>query len=315
MLPAILFICGLFTIVSCKKNIDSMEAGRSSAYCEDCAAFYGNEMKPKYIEIKDTGVIQDQYYLYYTKTGLLDSISHIRQEAKGTRETIKLQYPDQQCIPSGYIQSTIYSNGELEPIICAFLTDGKFIVRKNIFKWVGQQDDSDSSASFEYIYNSAGYMNNRKWYYNGRFGQSYVGSLMIFNGSSNLNYIAAWGNYTYELSLQGYDNKSNPFHFQKNILYYLSILPYNIFPEKGEIYGADPILEHYNLFDHIILSKHNVKKLELVLEGFSYIVYTLEYQYNEFGYPLLITIHRAYSRFPGFNVSRELSEEIRIRYR
>ncbi len=305
VLPIVLLI----DFTSCKKIIEQSPGDNS---CSDCSALYSSEKKIKTIEVKDTDVVTNRYFLFYTN-GLLDSIAHEKLAGKTLAYdySIKVLYSKNSCYPSGYKYLT--DNAYERPTVeASFLVDSNVILRKGLFRPISGYYSGDSTASFGYGYNSQGLLWARDFHYQGdQFGEIVMRT--DYSADKNISGVTTVGDYVLSITLRDFDARPNPFSFQNNILYFLSVQPYNVFPDRYEVMGNGKYYPQYFPFDNVTLSKNN---LGLLIYNSNYVdndEYTFKYVYGADGYASNITIFTNLGGFGEVNNYKK-AEEINLTY-
>lgn len=281
VLPIVLLV----DFTSCKKII---EQGPGDNTCSDCTALYSTEKEIKTIEVKDTDVVTNRYFLFYAN-GLLDSIAHEKIGGKTLTYdySIKVYYSKNSCIPSGYTYLT-GDDYNYPPVDASFLVDSNRIMRKSIYRPVAASYSGDSSSSFRYSYNADGTISSNDYHYKGdQTPEIFV--YTTYNAQKNLVASNTLGDFIFSIDLSQFDTKPNPFSFQDNILYFLSIHPYNVFPSRYDLMGTTSYSQYFP-FDYVAVSKNNLGFLRFDNDYVYYDEYTFKYVYNADGYPSNITI-------------------------
>ncbi|MEX6688586.1 hypothetical protein QTN47_13820 [Danxiaibacter flavus] len=305
LLPVLLLI----GFASCKKII---EHGSDDETCSDCSALYSSEKKIKSIQVKDSDIVTNQYFLFYTN-GLLDSISHEQLTGKTLAYdySIKVLYSENSCIPSGYKYLTDNSY-ERPTVDASFLVDSNVIVRKSIYRPISGYYSGDSSSTFGYDYYPNGLLKTRDFHYLGdQFPE--IQTTTDYSTDKNISAVTVIGDYTMQIRLSEFDAKANPFSFQNNILYYLSVQPYNVFPNRYEVMGNGKFYPQYFPFDNVTLSRNNLGLLVYDNNYVYYDEYTFKYTYNADGYANNITIFTNIRNNEDVNNYKK-AEEINLTY-
>lgn len=256
----------LLSLSGCTKTYEDVSVISQTSELSIAAVF----KKIKTIEVKDSGVLKDQYWFSY-KNDLLDSIIQKKNLVDELYYT-SIYYGKKTTLPSGYrIQQ---GNGPFPRITSAgFIMDGKFIIQKVI----------SNSTWYYYSYNDQNLIYNRIFGYPG-YETSEI-KLSVFYNHQNVQDATLIGDYFHDLHAGNYDDHPNPFHMQKNILYYLSFNPFNTFKNQAS--------EGYNLYDQLLLSARNPQRLQYGTESGPYLGHKLVYSYDALGYPTKIIIYTA----------------------
>lgn len=258
--------------------------------CRKCSAAFVKEKRVSHITHYDGKAIDEEYFFYYDDM-LVDSIVKISYSGAGARvaageivTSLKVHYPEGECIPSYYVART-YDPSSPVSVEKAFMSvSGDVINNKHLAYYPDEEfpvvDDTDE---IDYLYDASDRVTTRK-------GTDY--GVMVFpNPYGNENFYTYTGNNISHIVAQkeqaGYtldivfDANRNPFSIQNGVMYYLSLIAYTD--------------EEY--FETICQDRNN--PTQIVYHGtdtsnsFVTITFTFTYSYDGDNYPTEVSIFEA----------------------
>lgn len=289
--------CFLFFFCSCKKaELASVNTATANNTIECPQTLTG---KIKTIESSQSGFTTDRFTFVY-RNERVDTIKHTALVRGGEDYFIKVFYPAKNVVPSGY--HFIKHNGNFN-VIGTFLVQSRTIIKKTkIPDFSNPMEESDTAAANDYDYLNNKPIKNKPSFDNAPL---YDGLITVdYSFAKNVKQTRLLGGNQETITVNNYDDKTNPLNMQSRLLYFISFRPYQSF-KKSEEY----------LFDFITLAKNNPLKFSFIDNGGIRVTgFKLIYTYNADNLPTKIIVKKADLSNPGSPGPYSEVEKLKITY-